>query len=131
MTPQQMRNVAVMAADHGQPSWLRWTQGRVGGGVLAFAPSAALDLYNATEVDRRSREFSFNGGQFLVDSARSQSGNLAGFAGGLVAVAVFSGVVAGAPLVLIGLGAGVFVQVVWNWSGAGDGAAGLARRALN
>lgn len=131
MTAQQMRNAAVLAADHGQPSWLRWTQGRVGGGVLAFAPSAALDLYNATEVDLRSREFSFNGRQFMVDSARSQSGNAVGFAGGLVAVAVFGGAVAGAPLVVIGLAAGVFVQVVWNWSGAADGAANLTRRALN
>lgn len=131
MTAQQMRNAAVLAADHGQPSWLRWTQGRVGGGVLAFAPSAAVDLYNATDVDLRSREFNFNGRQFLVASARSQSGNAVGFAGGLVAVALFSGAVAGAPLVLIGLAAGLTVQVVWNWSGAADGSGNLVQRALN
>ena len=130
MTAQQMRNAGVMAADHGQPSWLRWTQGRVGGGVLAFAPSAALDLYNATEVDLRTREFSFNGRQFLVDSARSQSGNAVGFAGGLVAVALVGGFAAGAPLVVIGLVGGVFVQVVWNWFGAADGSANLMGRAL-
>ncbi len=131
MTAQQMRNAAVLAADHGQPGWLRWSQGRVGGGVLAFAPSAALDLYNATEVDLRSREFSFNGRQFLVDSARSQSGNAVGFAGGLAAVALLGGAVAGAPLVLIGLAAGITLQVVWNASGAADGSADLMRRALN
>ena len=101
-----------------------------GRGVLAFAPSAALDLYNATEVDLRTREFSFNGRQFLVDSARSQSGNAVGFAGGLVAVALVGGFAAGAPLVVIGLVGGVFVQVVWNWFGAADGSANLMGRAL-
>ena len=131
MTAQQMRNAAILGAEHAQPAWLRWTQGRVGGGVLAFAPSAALDLYNATQVDLQSREFNFNGRQFLVDSARSQSGNAVGFAGGLLAVAIFGGVVAGAPLVLVGLAAGVLVQVVWNWSGRADKAAAAMDRALN
>ena len=131
MTAQQIRNAAVLAADHGQPGWLRWTQGRVGSGVLAFAPSAALDIYNATDVDLRTREFSFNGRQFLVDSARSQSGNLAGFAGGAVAVVVAGSALAGAPLLLFGLGAGIIVQVVWNWSGRADAAATAMGRALN
>lgn len=131
MTAQQIRNAAVLAADHGQPGWLRWTQGRVGGGVLAFAPSAALDIYNATEVDLHAREFSFNGRQFLVDSARSQSGNLAGFAGGAMAVVVAGGALAGAPLLLFGLGVGIIVQVVWNWSGRADAAAAAMERALN
>jgi len=132
MTAQQMRNTAVLAADHSQPSWLRWTQGRVGGGVLAFAPSAALDLYNATEVDLGTREFNFNGKQFWVASARSQTGNAMGFAAGALAVTAAVGVgIVGAPLVIIGLGAGVFVQLVWNWSGAAEGSANLTLRALN
>jgi len=129
-TAQQMRSAAVMAADHGQPSLLRWTQGRVGGGVLAIAPSAALDLYNATEVALRTREFNFNGRQFLVDSERSQNGNAVGFASSLVAVALVGGFAAGAPLLVIGLVRGVFVQVVWNWFGAADGSANLMGRAL-
>jgi len=131
MTAQQLRNAAVMAADHGQPSLLRWTQGRVGGGVLAFAPSAALDLYNATEVDLGTREFNVNGRQFLVASARSQSGNAVGFGFGALAVTAAVGVgVVGAPLVIIGLGVGVFVQLVWNWSGADDASAGYMDQAL-
>ncbi len=130
MTSQQVRNTALLAAEHGQPAWLRWTQGRVGGGVLAFAPSAAIDLYNATDVDLRRREFNFNGRQFLVESARSQTGNLAGFAGGAIAVVVAGGVLAGAPLVLFGLGAGIVAQVAWNWSGRADQAAGAMEGVL-
>ena len=126
-----MRKPAVMAADHGQPNWLRLTQYRVGGGVLALAPSAALDLYNATEMDLRTREFNFNGRQFLVASARSQSGNAVGFGFALIAVASAGGMVAGAPLVLVGLGVGILVQVVSNWSGQSDREANAMTRALN
>ena len=126
-----MRKPAVMAADHGQPNWLRWTQGRGGGGVLALAPSAALDLYNATEMDLSTREFSFNGRQFLVASARSQSGNAVGFAGGLLAVALVGGLTAGAPLVQVGLVGGVVVQLVWNWTRRADKVADAMDRAMN
>ncbi len=134
MTSQQMRNAAVMAGEQRLPGLLRWTQGRMGTGVLAFAPSAALDLYNATEVDLAGRQFSFNGRQFLVESARSQSGNVLGLAGGAGAVAVVgfvaAGAVAGAPLVIIGLVTGVAVQVVWNTFGGADASADLMQRAL-
>lgn len=135
MTAQQMRNAAVMAGEQRLPTMLRWTQGRLGTGVLAFAPSAALDLYNATEVDLAGRDINFNGRQFLVDSARSQSGNALGVLGGAGAVAVVgfatAGAVAGAPLVIIGLVAGVAVQVVWNTFGGADASADLMQRALN
>ncbi len=132
MTTQQMHQAARLAADHGQPAWLRWTQGRVGGGVLAFAPSLAVDLYNTTNVDLRGREFSFNGRDFLVRSAGSQSGNALGLVvGGMAATAAIGVGVVGAPVVIIGLGAGVLVQLVWNWSGGADGAKGMASRALN
>jgi hypothetical protein len=135
MTAQQMRNTAVMAGEQRLPGMLRWTQGRVGTGVLAFAPSAALDLYNATEVDLGSRQFSFNGRQFLTDSARSQSGNAVGLAGGALTVAavgfVTAGAVAGAPLVLLGLGVGIILQVAWNTSGLADDTANLVQRNLN
>lgn len=135
MTAQQMRNTAVMAGEQRLPGMLRWTQGRVGTGVLAFAPSAALDLYNATEVDLGSRQFSFNGRQFLTDSARSQSGNAIGLAGGALTVAavgfVTAGAVAGAPLVLLGLGVGIILQVAWNTSGLADDTANLVQRNLN
>lgn len=135
MTPQQMRNVAVLAAEHSQPGWLRWAQSTRGAGVLAVAPSLAVDLYNATEVDLRSREFNFNGQQFLVDSARSQSGNAVGVAGGVVAVAlvtaaVGAGAIAGAPLVLIGLAGGIVAQALWSYTGAADTSGSMMQRAL-
>lgn len=131
MTAQRMPNAAVLVADHGQLSLPRWTQGRVGGGVLAFATSAALDLDNATQVDLRTRELNFNGRQFLVAAARSQSANAVGFGFSALAVTAAVGVgVAGAPLVIIGLGVGVFVQLVWNWSGAADASAGYMDQAL-
>lgn len=91
----------------------------------------ALDAYQATEGDLLTGG-RFNTHQFLVDEARNQSGNVAGFAGGMLsaaaAVALFG--VAGAPLILIGLAGGVVWQLVWNWSGAADATAGAAGRAL-
>ena len=134
MTAQQIRNAAVMAGEQHLPGLLRWTQGRVGTGVLAFAPSAALDLYNAIDTDLAGRPVNFNGRRFLVDSARSQSGNLVGLGGGMLAVAavgfITAGAVAGAPLVLIGLVGGVVLQVAWNSWGFADEAADLAQGAL-
>ncbi len=135
MSAQQMRNAAVMAGEQRLPAWLRWTQGRTGSGVLAFAPTAALDLVGSIDVDQASGQRSFNGRRFLVQSAGSQSGNLAGFAGGWGAVwavgFVTAGAVAGAPLVIIGLVAGVAVQVAFNTAGYGDAIEGAAERALN
>ena len=115
------RPVEFAALDPGPRGW----------GVLAFTTSAALDLYNATQVDLRTREFNFNGRQFLVAAARSQSANAVGFGFSALAVTAAVGVgVAGAPLVIIGLGVGVFVQLVWNWSGAADASAGYMDQAL-
>lgn len=132
MSDARVTQVAALAADHGLPPWLRWTQGRMVGGVLTFAPSAALDLYNAASVDLEAREFSFDGRRFAVDSARSQSGNLVGFAGGAIAVVLVGATsLVGAPVLLIGLGAGIAAQVAWNSFGGADWAAGQARRALD
>jgi hypothetical protein len=135
MSSQQLRNTAIFAAEQRLPASLRWASSLRGGGVLTFAPSAALDLYNATEVDLQTRQVNFKGQQFLVDSARSQSGNMVGFVGGIGTVAlvgaVTAGAVAGAPLLLIGLAAGITLQVAWNWVGGADAAAGLTQRALN
>ena len=131
MTAQQMRNAAVMAGEQRLPGMLRWTQGRAGTGVLAIAPSMALDLYNATEIDLTGRQFDFKGRQFLVDSARSQSGNVLGVIGGAAGVAGAAFLtVTGAPLVIIGLVTGVAVQVVWNSFGGADISADLMKQAL-
>lgn len=130
MTAQQMRNTAIMAGEQRLPSALRWASGRAGGGILTFAPSLALDAYSAIETDLQTQQSRFNTHKFLVDSARSQSGNAIGLLGGIGVVAVAGIFVAGAPLVLIGLAGGVAFQVLWNWSGMADESAGLAERAL-
>lgn len=73
----------------------------------------------------------------LITSARNQSGNALGLAASIAAVpaavATAAGVgltVAGAPLVLIGLVAGLAVQVIWNSAGGADFAEKQARAAL-
>ena len=131
MTAQQMRNTAVLAGERQLPGALRWASTKTGGGVLTFAPSMALDAYDAIEVDLQTGGRSFNTSKFLVAEARSQSGNAVGFVGSLVAVALVGGAVAGAPLVLLGLGVGIALQVVWNASGMADEAGNLAQSALN
>lgn len=131
MTAQQVRNAAVLAGERQLPAALRWASTKTGGGVLTFAPSLALDAYDAVEVDLQTGNRNFNTSKFLVAEARSQSGNAVGFVGGLVAVALVGGAVAGAPLVLLGLGVGIALQVAWNTSGMADQAGNLAQSALS
>jgi hypothetical protein len=100
--------------------------GHWGGGVLAFVPSAAIDAYKNVSRDMQG-SMGFDGKQFLIDSAKSQSGNAAGFITGL-AVGVFLGTTA--PLIIFGLVAGIGVQVAWGSLGYGDVAAAKAEKAL-
>ncbi len=131
MTAQQMRNAAVLAGERQLPTALRWATSKLGGGILTFAPSLALDAYQAIEGDLWAGG-RFKTHQFLVDEARNQSGNLVGFAGGMGvamgAAALFG--IAGAPLILVGLGGGLVCQLLWNWAGGGDAAADATQRAL-
>ena len=122
--------VGTLAAGAHWSGAARYLNGKMGGGILTFGPSAALDVYNSFEPDLHG-DSRFNGKKFLVASAKSQSGNLLGVAGTVVggAVAVAVGV-AGAPVILIGLGAGILVQAVWGWSGASDWTASKVESAL-
>jgi hypothetical protein len=105
------------------------------GGVLTFAPSAALDAYSSYEQDFRG-DSRFNWHMFGVASAKSQSGNLLGAASGAIAMKVIGATavgmttLAGAPLILIGLGVGITVQLVWGWQGGSDWAGASAQSAL-
>lgn len=94
------------------------------GGVLTFGPTLINDVmsnYNHNaKLDQK-----FNYMQFAVDSAKNQTGNVAALVGGLafakvavVALGMAGFTVAGAPLVLIGLGAGVLIGVAYNLSSA-------------
>jgi hypothetical protein len=99
--------------------------GKIGGGVLTFAPSAALDVYNSIERDM-SGDMRFNRQKFVIASAKSQSGNLLG----LVGEAVAGVVVAAAPVILVTLIGGVAVQMIWGATGMADWAGSAAERAL-
>ncbi len=95
---------------------------RLAGGVLTFAPNLLLDLF------KNSKGKQFNGRQFFIDSANHQSGNLAGAiaTAGFGAVAITIGGVAAlttAPVILFGLGLGIFAQACWNKFGGADWAA--------
>jgi hypothetical protein len=132
MSAQQVRNTAVMAAENRLPWALRATTGRIGGGVLAFVPSALIDAGGAIQTDV-SGQLSFNGHKFLVSSAKSQSGNAVGFGVSAVVIAVAAGgtaAVVSAPVILVALGLGLTAQLVWNGFGMDKVAADAAAAAL-
>jgi hypothetical protein len=134
MTSQQLRQSAILVGQERLPASMRWAGTKVGGGVLAFAPSAALDLYQSVEVDAFGRR-QVNWTQFGVASAKSQSGNALGFFTGVgitYAAAAVGGaaLAASAPVLLLALGAGILVQVAWNASGAADWTSRQAAAAL-
>lgn len=111
---------------------LKFASGRFGGGVLAFGPSAAIDLYHSANWNDGSMSMDWRG--FGVRSAKSQSGNLVGFAAGAGAAAgaVALGLVAavGWPVVLVGLGAGLVAQVAWSSAGFDEDMENLAKSKL-
>lgn len=140
-TGQQAKAAGVVAAEARWARNMSWAGGKLGTGLITFAPTAALDAWSSIEFDldaagrRQIRSFDTN--KFLVTSARNQSGNVAGLAASVisvpaaVAIAGMAGLtVAGAPLVVIGLLAGVAMQVVWNNYGGADFAEQQARKAL-
>jgi hypothetical protein len=135
MTAQQLRQTAILAGQERLPAGVRWASGRVGGGILTFGPTAALDFYSAIETDLQTGSRSFNVQAFALAEARNQSGNAVGFGAGMVVtgVAVVVGgaaAAASAPVVLLALGVGLMAQVVWNAAGGADWAEGGARAAL-
>lgn len=136
MTAQQLRQTAILAGQERLPAGVRWASGRVGGGILTFGPTAALDFYSAIETDLQTGSRSFNVQAFAVAEARNQSGNAVGFGAGMLVtgVAVVVGgaaTAASAPVVLLALGVGLIAQVVWNAAGGADWAEGTARSALH
>lgn len=124
---QRLAGLAASSHWTGQAAFLN---GKMGGGVLTFAPSAALDAYQSIERDMAG-DLRFNRQKFMIASAKSQSGNLLGLAGGSLVGAGFA--IAGltaTPVILIALFGGVLVQAVWGWSGGADWAGAAAERAL-
>jgi hypothetical protein len=132
-----MRSTEILKAQRlgGLAASSHWTgkaaflNGKIGGGVLTFAPSAALDVYNSIERDM-SGDMRFNRQKFIIASAKSQSGNLLGMVGGAGAILIGGFFLAGAPLILVGLAGGIAVQFIWGATGMADQAGSAAERAL-
>lgn len=140
-TREQVRRAGVAAAEGRWQRTMGWGTGRVGTGILTFVPTLALDIYRNIKFDMNatglSRLAGFDRHAFSVDSARNQSGNAVGWAAGAgstaaVAMLAARGVgvaamMAGWPVVLLGLGVGIAAQIVWNTSGMADASANLAK----
>ncbi len=114
-----------------------WTGRMPGAGILTFAPSAAIDAANSIHytVDAQGRKHmsGFDTDKFIIASAKSQSGNALGMLAGMGVAAgavMILPALAGAPVLLLALGAGIAAQAVWGWSGGADKAGELAGRAL-
>jgi hypothetical protein len=90
------------------------------GGVLGLAPTLISDIMNnynhhATLGQR------FNWQQFGVDTATNQTGNLLAMGGGaIVATLAIAGGLAGAPLVIVALGTGLLIGVLYQATAADD-----------
>lgn len=90
------------------------------GGVLGLAPTLISDIMNnynhhATLGQR------FNWQQFGVDTATNQTGNLLAMVGGaMVATLAIAGGLAGAPLVMVALGAGLLIGALYQATDADD-----------
>jgi len=119
MAQLERASIAVADARIHTSQWLR-RAGAGGGAVLAFGPSAAFDFYDAYTGNSGTGNVARD---FAVRSARSQSGNLVGYAAGAIVIASFGAVTA--PVVLISLGFAITAQAVWSWAGMDDKAQGL------
>jgi hypothetical protein len=134
MSAQQIRNTAVMAAEHRLPAGLRFASGPWGGGFLAFAPTAGLDLWKNIHTDTAGVT-RLDGRQFLIDSAESQSANAVGFATSM-AITVGAGLAFGAaaavsaPIIFVALAGGLLMQLAWNTTGMAVRTKDAAARAL-
>ena len=99
-------------------------------GLLAVAPSVAIDLYKSYDQEAGG----INWRQFGINSVKSQSGNAVGAAGGLLSGAVYAFVagaaVASTPVVLATLLGGFAVQFIWGLGGWGDDLGSVAGRAF-
>jgi hypothetical protein len=99
-------------------SKMRFFNGKIGGGVLTFAPTAAFDLYDSVGRDAYGN-LHWDSRQFVNAELRNQSGNAVGWAAGALAtIALGAAGVAGAPLIVCVLIVGIAAQFVWNAYGA-------------
>ncbi len=114
-----MRNPGGLAGMTGKMRYLNLTGV---GGVLTFAPSAAIDLY------RNFSDGQLDGHQFVIDQAKHQSGNLVGWTIGS-AIILIAG--SSAPVLFAVLIGGIAVQAIWNSLGGGNWAGRQAEKLLD
>ena len=99
-------------------------------GILAAAPSAAIDLYNSYDQETGG----INWHKFGINSVKSHSGNAVGAASSMLAGAVYafaaSAALTSAPVILVGFGVGIFAQFIWGVTGAGDYLGSAVERSL-
>lgn len=134
-TAQQIRGAAGLAAETRWDRAMGWSGTRVGTGLITFAPTLAMDAWGSIQFDLDSagnrRMSGFNRDDFVIRSARNQSGNAVGLLLSAGAAIALTGVVAaGAPLILVSLGVGLVAQVAWVQLGGADLAERGARQAL-
>lgn len=84
---------------------------RFSSGMITFAPSAAIDLWNSIGRDTNG-SLHFDARNFTLASARSQSGNLLGFTGGILIAPLAAGPISAAVLAFL---AGFSIQVAWGY----------------
>lgn len=110
-----------------------YIRGGAGAAALTFGPSVVLDLIDSINRDTRGK-LQFDAQHFAIASARSQSGNLAGYAGSAMftasAVALFPTLMTGATVVVGVFVAGFFTQIVWNALGGPDYAESFVKEKL-
>jgi hypothetical protein len=132
---QDTMRQAKAAALAGESHWgskMKFFNGRLGGGVLTFGPSALLDADQSIDYDTNGK-LNFRGKDFLIATAKSQSGNLVGAgtgaAVGMIATVAF-GVAMTAPIIVTVFIAGVAAQIAWGAWGYADWAEAEAQKRL-
>jgi hypothetical protein len=108
-------DVKSMTEMQGLTSKMRFLNGKLGGGVLTFAPTVAFDLYDSVNRDANGN-LHWNARQFANAELRNQPGNAVGMGAGALAAGIFAVAFgfAGAPLIIVGLGFGIGAQIIWN-----------------
>ena len=131
MNKGTIEKASKLAAERHWSNRASYLNGRMGGGILTFGPSAALDIVSSIEMDVDGQK-SVNWRKFTVASARSQSGNVAGTLGyaGFSAVAVFFGAAA-APVIIFGVTGAFLFQAIWGSFGGSDWAGEAVERVLD
>lgn len=112
------RDVKSLAELESMSSKMRLFNGKLGGGVLTFAPTVAFDLYDSVGRDAYGN-LHWDAYKFSNAEIKNQPGNVVGFGVGLaveVGAILIGGTAAAvsAPVIILGLGLGILAQAIWN-----------------